>query len=197
MVEITGKELVERAVKSGLIVRPADATVKQQRVCGKGIKKRLEAATQRSRKGSKMNVNFSVFIDKILSGKKRQTIRRASPKWANVKAGDKLTLYTGLRTKQCRKLGEAVVESITQIKLDSGYITIHKPKWDFTLDSWQVQDFVKADGFDSVEDFWDFFKEHYGWEAVEMVVIKWRDFVPQTPPEDWNCTKQQERKAYE
>lgn len=144
-----------------------------------------------------MNVNFTVFIDKILSGDKRQTIRRASSKWANVKAGDKLTLYAGLRTKQCRKLGEAVVESITQIKLDSGYITIHKPKWDFTLDSWQVQDFVKADGFDSVEDFWDFFKEHYGWEAVEMVVIKWRDFVPQTPPEDWNCVKQQERKAYE
>lgn len=144
-----------------------------------------------------MNVNFTGFIDKILSGDKRQTIRRASPKWANVKAGDKLTLYTGLRTKQCRKLGEAVVESIMLIKLDSGYITIHKPKWDFTLDSSQVRDFVKADGFDSVEDFWDFFKEHYGWEAVEMVVIKWRDFVPQTPPEDWDCTEQQERKAYE
>ena len=31
-----------------------------------------------------MNVNFSVFIDKILSGEKRQTIRRASPKWQNV-----------------------------------------------------------------------------------------------------------------
>lgn len=43
-----------------------------------------------------MNVNFSVFIDKILSGEKRQTIRRAGPKWQNVKAGDKLTLYTGL-----------------------------------------------------------------------------------------------------
>lgn len=56
-----------------------------------------------------MNVNFSVFIDKILSGEKRQTIRRASPKWENVKVGDKLTLYTGLRTKQCRKLGEAVL----------------------------------------------------------------------------------------
>ena len=37
-----------------------------------------------------MNVNFSVFIDKILAGEKRQTIRRASPKWKNVKAGDKL-----------------------------------------------------------------------------------------------------------
>ena len=35
-----------------------------------------------------MNVNFTVFIDKILSGEKRQTIRRASPKWENVKVGD-------------------------------------------------------------------------------------------------------------
>lgn len=51
MVARTVKELVEWAVKRGLIVRPAVATVKQQRVCGKGIKKRLEAATERSRKG--------------------------------------------------------------------------------------------------------------------------------------------------
>lgn len=37
-------------------------------------------------------------------------------------------------------------------------------------------DLEKADGFDSVEDFWAFFKEHYGWEDVEMVVIRWCDF---------------------
>lgn len=59
-----------------------------------------------------MNVNFTVFIDKILSGEKRQTIRKDGKKWKNVKVGDKLTLYTGLRTKDCRKLGEAEVESI-------------------------------------------------------------------------------------
>lgn len=51
------------------------------------------------KKGSKMNVNFSMFIDKILSGEKRQTIRRAGFKWQSVKVGDKLTLYTGLRTE--------------------------------------------------------------------------------------------------
>lgn len=66
-----------------------------------------------------MNVNFSVFIDKILSGEKRQTIRRAGPKWKKVEAGDKLMLYTGLRTKECRKLGEAFVESITPIMIDT------------------------------------------------------------------------------
>ena len=62
-----------------------------------------------------MDVNFSVFIDKILAGEKRQTIRRASQKWENVKTGDKLTLYTGLQTKECRKLGEAVVESVGKV----------------------------------------------------------------------------------
>ena len=41
----TGKELVEWAVRRGLIVRPAVATVKQR----KGLKKRLEAATERSK----------------------------------------------------------------------------------------------------------------------------------------------------
>lgn len=46
-----------------------------------------------------MNVNFTVFIDKILSGEKRQTIRKAGGKWENVKVGDKLTLYTRLHTK--------------------------------------------------------------------------------------------------
>lgn len=50
---MTNKELIERAFERGLIVRSAGDTVKQKRVRGKGIKKRLEAATQRSRKGSK------------------------------------------------------------------------------------------------------------------------------------------------
>lgn len=44
-----------------------------------------------------MNVNFTVFIDKILSGEKRQTIRKAGKKWDNVKVGDKLTFTLGLK----------------------------------------------------------------------------------------------------
>ena len=64
-----------------------------------------------------MNVNFTVFIDKILSGEKRQTIRKAGKKWDKVKVGDKLTLYTGLRTKECRKLGEAEVEGVYYIEI--------------------------------------------------------------------------------
>lgn len=125
-----------------------------------------------------MNVNFSVFIDKILSGEKRQTIRRASPKWKNVKAGDKLTLYTGLRTKECRKLGEAVVESITPIALTprSEDCAVKTAFGNFLLTEFDLRLLAFADGFDSTFDFWNFFTEHYGDETINMYVIRWKGF---------------------
>lgn len=125
-----------------------------------------------------MNVNFSVFIDKILSGEKRQTIRRASPKWENVKVGDKLTLYTGLRTKQCRKLGEAVVESITPITLipRTEDCAVKTALGTFLLTVFDLRKLVFADGFYSTYDFWNFFTEHYGNETINMNVIRWTDF---------------------
>ena len=125
-----------------------------------------------------MNVNFTVFIDKILSGEKRQTIRRASQKWANVKAGDKLTLYTGLRTKECRKLGEAVVESNQTILLNPSFCGIKK----FPLSGayWLTDEeesiLAKQDGFDNLDDFWAFFENHYGDNMGLFKVIRWADF---------------------
>lgn len=122
-----------------------------------------------------MNVDFMVFIDKILSGEKRQTIRRASPKWQNVKAGDKLTLYTGLQTKECRKLGESVVESIKDLTFCSaGLIT--QGRWERWLTEDEVDELVRRDGFDDVHDFWRFFDTHYPEKPIEMKVIRWADF---------------------
>ena len=125
-----------------------------------------------------MNVNFTVFIDKILSGEKRQTIRRNSPKWKNVKVGDKLTLYTGLRTKQCRKLGEAVVESITPIMIDTecDNVAVETPLGDFNLDLPALNDLVARDGFDSNDEFFKFFCLNYKVGRFKMFVIRWKDF---------------------
>jgi hypothetical protein len=55
------------------------------------------------------------FAGKVVSGEKKQTIRayRKRP----FKVGDKLQLYTGLRTKACRKLGEAVCISARDVEI--------------------------------------------------------------------------------
>ena len=126
-----------------------------------------------------MNVSFSVFIDKIISGEKRQTIRRAGPKWANVKAGDKLTLYTGLRTKACRKLGEAVVESIMPITIDTecDNVVVETPLGDFNLDLPALNDLVARDGFIGNNDFFNFFRIHYKMGRLKMLVIRWYCFM--------------------
>ena len=125
-----------------------------------------------------MNVNFSVFIDKILSGEKRQTIRRASDKWANVKAGDRLDLYTGLGTPHKRKLGEAVVESITPIFLTPAVrrAWVRLPGFVGLLSDDALELIALMDGFPSLSRFWQFFGKKCGFKTLEFYVIRWVDF---------------------
>lgn len=47
-------------------------------------------------------INFTKFIEKVESGEKRQTIRAVRKR--PIKVGDKLYLYSGLRTKEARNL---------------------------------------------------------------------------------------------
>ena len=126
-----------------------------------------------------MNVNFTVFIDKILSGEKRQTIRKAGKKWENVKPGDKLTLYTGLRTKDCRKLGEAEVDSVEDIEIES--ITRNGGIWARVkingkyIPAHKTLELAEADGFLWVDDFLRFFHDHYGTNFTGKI-IRWKNF---------------------
>ena len=46
------------------------------------------------------------FADKVASGEKRQTIRALRKDGKNPRPGQKLYLYTGMRTKYCRKCGD-------------------------------------------------------------------------------------------
>lgn len=123
-----------------------------------------------------MNVNFTVFADKILSGEKRQTIRKASPKWSGVEVGDELTLYTGLRTKNCRKLGKAEVESIKDIRIE----TRKGEYWEVYINNkpicaTDIYALSKADGFELMDDFLRFFHDHYG-TNFKGKIIKWKNF---------------------
>ena len=60
-------------------------------------------------------LGFTKLKDKLLDGSKTQTIRK--PRKHPLKVSDKLYIFWKLRTKECEKLGEAVVTKICRKNL--------------------------------------------------------------------------------
>lgn len=130
-------------------------------------------------------LNFTVFTDKIISCKKQQTIRpvRKRP----IKPGDKLYLYTGMRHKNCRKLGEAVCSNVEEINIIS-YGKTYRGTYCGVLEArhslFKFPDeyallIAREDGFDSLNDFFAFFIKTYKMktqEYKEFDIIKWNNF---------------------
>ena len=103
------------------------------------------------------------FAPDVESGKKRQTIRpkRKYP----VKRGDKLYLYTGCRTKQARKLGEAICKFTQDIEITC-YPYYDVMNLDIILDgqklnSREKNNLIQNDGFIFENDFIYFFGTTY------------------------------------
>ena len=57
-------------------------------------------------------LGFTKLKEKLLDETKTQTIRK--PRKHPIKKGDKLFIYWKLRTKECEKLGEAIVTKIVR-----------------------------------------------------------------------------------
>lgn len=111
-------------------------------------------------------INFQPqFVEALLTGAKRQTIRRK----ARCKPGDKIQIYTGQRTKECRKLGEAICIAIAPVVLyqSRAYLGSHM------LSDAQRQQLAEADGFADYPEMHGWFKEKYGSRSFEGVLIKW------------------------
>ena len=97
-------------------------------------------------------INFTMFPDKVEAGTKRQTIRTDT----KIMAGDALQLYTGQRTKSCRKLGDAICKAVVLVSL------IERAAFDHQRGLWLtgigLEEFAQADGFATYADMWAFFK---------------------------------------
>jgi len=61
-------------------------------------------------------LGFTKLKEKLLDGTKTQTIRK--PRKHPIKKGDKLFIYWKLRTKECEKLGEAIIRKIVRKKAE-------------------------------------------------------------------------------
>lgn len=99
--------------------------------------------------------NFTVNIDKIEDGSKLSTIRKTR----RCKVGDTMQLYTGQRTKACRKIKDVVCIGIAKIE-----ITDDIP-WFVSLiegNIFPTKVLHEQEGFANVAEFVDFFRQHYG-----------------------------------
>jgi hypothetical protein len=105
------------------------------------------------------------FVPMLLAGTKRQTLRRT----ARCRPGDRLQIYTGLRTKACRKLGEAICLFVDYCALrDSGLTFGNKALHPPTADG-----FAQADGFKDYDAMIAWFHGKYGPGEFVGRIIKW------------------------
>lgn len=111
--------------------------------------------------------NFKLaFAHDVEIGVKHQTIRlnRKYP----TKKGDKLSLYTGMRTKRCRLLKRAECTSVVPVEIHDTYVTVDGER----LHRDDIKALALADGFLSSAMFVSFFEKQYGL-PFKGVLIKW------------------------
>lgn len=116
------------------------------------------------------------FAVPILAGTKRQTIRGARKRHARI--GEQLQLFTGMRTKQCERIGSARchdVQPLTLYFLKAGRVCVDGVDYK----RHDLFHFARADGFKDWDDMRDFWKgAHPGLDTWDGFLIRWEAFEP-------------------
>ena len=103
---------------------------------------------------------------------KRQTIRAVGLR-RHARPGETLQLYFGMRTKHCRKIGDARCISVAPVK-----ILIHNRTFIVDIDGFPlmkpaIEEFALLDGFSSTADMHQFWVANHGEGLFEGVLIRW------------------------
>lgn len=104
----------------------------------------------------------------VEAGIKRCTIRKKRKDDQDPKPGQTLFLYTGMRTKCCRKLREDICLESVPILIDQSGTRLNG----LSLHPVDEYKLAKADGFKSVREYLDFFLKGAGTQ-FEGFLIKW------------------------
>jgi hypothetical protein len=122
-----------------------------------------------------VNISLSFkmeFAPLVESGEKRQTIRMRGKRYAE--PGDILHLFTGMRTKQCRKLADVKCVIAVQIYVDTvneWILARHFPSVKYSYGEAQLV--ARADGFKDQDSFFAFFRQQYGDGIHAMQLYRW------------------------
>lgn len=123
----------------------------------------------------------SDFVTAIDAGEKRRTIRQVR-KAGNPQPGKPLQLYTGMRTKACEKIKDAVCTRVRPVTISHAGIALDgrklyagdTPAFMGPPDPEQYDsDFARADGFSTFQDMREFFEKQYGL-PFHGQLIEWR-----------------------
>lgn len=111
--------------------------------------------------------NFkAVFGYKVQDGLKRQTVR--APRKRPTRAGDTLQLYTGMRTRLCRKLLDTVCSSVLPVAIGPGWIELDGVPLEYVA----IREFAWRDGFMNTDQLFGFFEKEYKL-PISLEVIRW------------------------
>lgn len=123
------------------------------------------------------------FAALVESGEKRQTIRAYRKDGRDPKVGQTLYLYTGLRTKQCRKLGEAQCLLANGISIGSNGGMIWYPPNIKGVHMGDVKRrrIARLDGFGSYVEMIEWFDKTHGL-PFEGQLIRWGNLSKSPPP---------------
>ena len=99
------------------------------------------------------------FVQNIVIGTKQSTIRQTK----RCKVGDVMQLYTGQRTKYCKKIADAVCVGTAKIHIsDDMPWKITEPEGDCYFQKNGSMPFHEYEGFSNCALFVDFFRKQYG-----------------------------------
>lgn len=122
------------------------------------------------------------FVTAIDSGTKRRTIRAIRLTHGGPFLGCNLQLFTGMRTKKCEKIRDAICTRLRRVVIDFSGVTLDgkvlyggdAPAFMGGPDPENYDgDFARADGFDSFTDMAEFFRKQYGLPFYGQL-IEWR-----------------------
>ena len=128
------------------------------------------------------------FADKVASGEKSQTIRAERRDGRHAKVGDRLQLYTGMRTKACRKLRDPdpVCVVSRRIEIHDDRIVLHVDGRTVNgRSSVATESMARADGFADFNAMKDWFRQTHGLPFTGRL-IAWAGGDQPTPEPERN-----------
>ncbi len=101
--------------------------------------------------------NFqAMFADAVANGSKRQTIRAKRKNRPRV--GQMAHCYSGMRTRNCRRLGEWKIVSVMHVRIDDAGVLLDGA----AVRAVELDTFARADGFENWERMLNWFRNAHG-----------------------------------